>query len=39
MLEHEVENNDHNIQRISLSFNTWAEGNMGDRDRLTELTT
>ena len=39
MLEHEVSNNDHNIQRISISFNTWAEGNMGVKDRLTELST
>tara|TARA_B100000902_G_C27268953_1_gene895219 strand:+ start:174 stop:782 length:609 start_codon:yes stop_codon:yes gene_type:complete len=39
MLEHEVDFNDQNIQRVSISFNTWAEGNLGDKDRLTELTT
>ena len=39
MLEHEVESNLTNSQRITISFNTWAEGNFGHKDRLTELST
>ena len=36
-LPHAVPHNPYDEERISLSFNTWAKGNMGDITSLTYL--
>ena len=36
-LQHSVPVNESNEERISLSFNTWVKGSLGDKERLTYL--
>ena len=37
VLEHDVEKNNTNIERITLSFNTFVRGSIGGRSRLTQV--